>query len=135
MFSPFNYISISRTKYKDPPNLETNAKYLAESGKISIYELLKEIDVHHKMGDGFPYKSYSRLTATKFKHIRKSVGPTDYFRHPVTTAMEIGFWSADPVLKEEWYKPRITYRHSKCPIITYYEKALMTDKFFKLRSY
>ncbi|XP_045483274.1 uncharacterized protein LOC123688691 [Harmonia axyridis] len=135
MTEGINYTSILRTDFKDPPNLITNQKHLLASGKTSVYEILRELDVYYGMADGFSYRSNGRLASTKFKHKRKSVGPTDYFIYPATVNMDYGFWTADPVLKDDkWYVPRSQFRIEESVLTHYLNKCLATDRFFKLRS-
>lgn len=128
-----NYLSLARTDYKDPPNLETNLKNLADNKKVSVYELLRDLDAYQRVGDGFCYGSHDRYMVTRHKHVRKTVGPRDYFRYPFTTSMDYGFLLADPALKEEsWHKSRKNYMHVYSEMARYFEKGLMNDKFFKL---
>lgn len=133
MTGTFNYLKASRTEYEDPPNLKANLKNLLDNNKISVYELLRELDVQQRVGDGFCYGSYRRYMTTRTKHVRKTVGPADYYRYPVTSSMKHGFFTADPALKDEtWHKIRREYKHSYSELAKYFEKGLLNDKFFKL---
>ncbi|KAL3287876.1 hypothetical protein HHI36_002334 [Cryptolaemus montrouzieri] len=129
-----SYLKSLRTDYRDPPDLQSNQKHLLSTGKASVYELLKEIDVYYGMGDGYSYRSNGRLAANKTKHVRKPVGPSDYFLYPATVNMDYGFWTSDATLKDaKWFVPTQEFHYRTSVTSKYMDRALKTDKFFKLR--
>ncbi|KAL3284829.1 hypothetical protein HHI36_018968 [Cryptolaemus montrouzieri] len=130
-FLPLDRTKYLRTDYQEPNDLETNKRELLLSGKASFYEILREVDVYYGMADGFNYGSYGRYCATRSKHVRKTAGPVELFRIPVTESMKCGFFFNDPLLKpESWFKQKQSFPRSNCEFVKFIEIARRIDKQF-----
>ncbi|KAK5648939.1 hypothetical protein RI129_003831 [Pyrocoelia pectoralis] len=78
--------------------------------KKPFAELLTTIDIYIGRTDGYCYKSIDRYKKMRQRGVRKPVAPNEMYSEPITTAMDMSFWTNDPDLQlTDWYKKR-SYR-------------------------